>query len=495
MIRDLFPSYIDELTGDTTNQLIEEHVADCKECTEILKAMKTPESEPVGTKGSEKKEIDFLKKIRKQHTAIIVGSLAVAAVLIGAVLAVRAFVVGDYLYGDWLACHVIVNGNQVIIEGTSMDSVHGVSQVTFQEVEGTVIASTKAVLTTPFNKDKNTFRAEYTASTQEVKQVRINDRILWDDNYEITAMASAVYLTRHEYVGDMSANNRTANALNVAGYLGSYTNELLTSEEPYTWKLILSEDIPAEKRLQKESYMESIACIMMAVIDNLEQVTYEYTVDGQALTKNFNMENAEFFYGNVKCIDSVRGLDELISYTGLSVSKSYDDSSSTNRENADTLEINEIIETETPLKGLLYTLYQDGEVLDESYYYGDPDLGPGGYRRIWPESIERHGRPDGSYTGNSLYRRGHQRKEAQNQGQSEHSDGVRQRYHRENQRQHSQGLQGRGSRNALFSRRLCNPRENGGKRGIKRLWQFVNGNNKIMWKKQPPAKLAFRRGL
>lgn len=376
MIRDLFPSYIDKLTSDTTNQLIEEHVADCEDCTEILAAMKAPESEPVGTRVSEKKEIDFLKKFKKQHTSIIVGSLVAAAVLIGAVLAVRAFVVGDYLYGDWLDCHVIVNGDKVIIEGTSMDDVHGVSKVTFKEKDGTVTASTKAILTTPFNKDKSKFRAEYTASTKDVTQVRINDRILWEDNYEITAMASAVYQTRHEYVGDMSANNRTANALNVAGYLGSYTNELVTSEHPYTWKLILSEDIPAEKQLQKESYMDSLSYIMMAVIENLEQVTYEYTVDGQTMTKNCTPDYDDYFYGYVPYVDSVRQLDEMISYTGLSVSKTYYDADSTHRVNY-AVQVREINDVDDPITGILCNVYKDGEMVEKYSFTGSPALATG----------------------------------------------------------------------------------------------------------------------
>ena len=45
-VRDLFPSYIDKLTSDTTNQLIEEHIAGCATCSDILNTMRTPEAEP-----------------------------------------------------------------------------------------------------------------------------------------------------------------------------------------------------------------------------------------------------------------------------------------------------------------------------------------------------------------------------------------------------------------------------------------------------------------
>ena len=39
-VRDLFPSYIDQLTSDTTNHLIEEHIADCAACSDILHTMR-----------------------------------------------------------------------------------------------------------------------------------------------------------------------------------------------------------------------------------------------------------------------------------------------------------------------------------------------------------------------------------------------------------------------------------------------------------------------
>ena len=40
IIRDLFPSYIDGLTNETTNQYIEEHLKDCEDCKKALENMK-----------------------------------------------------------------------------------------------------------------------------------------------------------------------------------------------------------------------------------------------------------------------------------------------------------------------------------------------------------------------------------------------------------------------------------------------------------------------
>ena len=40
IIRDLFPSYIDGLTNEETNQYIEEHLNNCEHCKKILEDMK-----------------------------------------------------------------------------------------------------------------------------------------------------------------------------------------------------------------------------------------------------------------------------------------------------------------------------------------------------------------------------------------------------------------------------------------------------------------------
>ena len=40
IIRDLFPSYIDGLTSEESNEAVEEHLEKCKECRDYLEAMK-----------------------------------------------------------------------------------------------------------------------------------------------------------------------------------------------------------------------------------------------------------------------------------------------------------------------------------------------------------------------------------------------------------------------------------------------------------------------
>lgn len=316
VVEDLLPLYIDQLTSDTTNRLVREHIEECGKCKNILEAMRDAGIEPHEIKEEEKMEIDFLKKNKKKNRKIMIGSLVAAAFVVCAVLFLRLFIVGDDLYGDWINCEIQVEGNHVVLRGTAVDSEHGISKVKWEEKDGVVRAVTKAVRVTPFY--GSSFQSEFTAS-EEIKQVCINDRILWEDGEEIEKITSEVFETRHDYVGDMSANARTANALNLSACLGAYSNELETESQPYKWKILLKEDISPEEKTIKESDMVSLGYVILAVTGNLDEVVYEYTADGEAISKVVTKEEATKFLGqDIKdCGSSVRLLSVLMKRTGI----------------------------------------------------------------------------------------------------------------------------------------------------------------------------------
>lgn len=88
--------------------------------------------------------------------------------------------------------------------------------------------------------------------------MRIGSRIIWADGATVTPLASELFATRHDYIGDMPANNRTANALNLSSFLGAFTNELETAVEPYGWRILLSEEISSADLSQKEQDMDAL---------------------------------------------------------------------------------------------------------------------------------------------------------------------------------------------------------------------------------------------
>ena len=64
IVQDLLPSYVDKVTNDVTNKLVERHLLECNECKKILEDMG---EEIILDKMNEKKEIDYLKKIKTKN--------------------------------------------------------------------------------------------------------------------------------------------------------------------------------------------------------------------------------------------------------------------------------------------------------------------------------------------------------------------------------------------------------------------------------------------
>lgn len=73
VIKDLLPSYIDKISSSSTNELIEEHLLKCNDCCLALKDMnKEIDIEAIY---SQTKQIDYLKKYRKNKIITIIFAI------------------------------------------------------------------------------------------------------------------------------------------------------------------------------------------------------------------------------------------------------------------------------------------------------------------------------------------------------------------------------------------------------------------------------------
>lgn len=84
IIRDLLPLYVDDLTSETSNQEIEEHLRTCEDCQKFYEEM----SREIGRqleesiKPEEKRKIHYLRKIRRKtmmHLLIILMCIGICA--------------------------------------------------------------------------------------------------------------------------------------------------------------------------------------------------------------------------------------------------------------------------------------------------------------------------------------------------------------------------------------------------------------------------------
>ncbi|MGX4600046.1 zf-HC2 domain-containing protein [Faecalimicrobium sp. JNUCC 81] len=80
IIKDLLPSYIDELTSNESNLVIEEHVKNCKNCKDELDKMKEDISEELVK--INKEDIKPLKKLNKRVLKSVIATILIGITLL-----------------------------------------------------------------------------------------------------------------------------------------------------------------------------------------------------------------------------------------------------------------------------------------------------------------------------------------------------------------------------------------------------------------------------
>ena len=127
VVKDLLPSYVDELTSGTTNELVKEHLKDCEDCRNAYAAMIGPEA--AAREEQERKEIDYLRKNKKRNRRIAIWSVVGALVLALGVLCIRTFLVGEKS-SNWAPMDLRVEGNKLTFEAVPMDSASAIKTLT-----------------------------------------------------------------------------------------------------------------------------------------------------------------------------------------------------------------------------------------------------------------------------------------------------------------------------------------------------------------------------
>ncbi len=321
LVQDLLPSYIDGLTSDITNGAVREHISHCDKCKATLENMSQPCNEEKIT--NEKKEIDFLKKARKRNIRVIISSFISVVLVIAIAFSSLPYLIKYDLGSSMVLCNLTVEGDTFNISATADHKYAKITDVIYTlGNSGILDISFKGREKTGLD-NRTLFTWSYTSD--KVKSVVYQGRILWEDGEYISPVTSAVYKCRTPYIGDMSHNGVIAAQLGIREYFGSFTNKLTTVSEPYGWELILADYFMPGQLTEKENLMKSCSYVLLGVIGNLSEVTFTYTVLDYAGEKEersltVTKEQAtEFFGRNIKkCSEDVNYLQSLMEKTGLS---------------------------------------------------------------------------------------------------------------------------------------------------------------------------------
>lgn len=92
IIADLLPNYIENLTNETTNQYIEEHLKECQDCKNALENMKKDLNI---NEADNCKEANFLKKFSRRHRTLKLILLIIILIFLG--LIARKFIIMFFL--------------------------------------------------------------------------------------------------------------------------------------------------------------------------------------------------------------------------------------------------------------------------------------------------------------------------------------------------------------------------------------------------------------
>ena len=288
VVRDLLPSYVEGLTSDETNRAVEAHLASCPDCTARRDAMAAPE-ETETTEQS--REVDYLKTVRRKSGRRVVIAIACTLAVILAGVALKLFVIGEPAGREGMSWSVRCDETAMDLRVYSTWSGVAYCRWDLESSDGVVRLTAKKVLPS-FLYDSADHRERI--PLEGVREVWIAGQLIWQDGIPISSGTMDLYKTKTPYVGDISALNRVANALNIPGQCGSYLNSLQTAQEPYGWTLEFSDAYGGEKAIRLDETMEhEFAPLMLALVDNLGEVSWTYrTQDGTLQTRTVTLAEA-----------------------------------------------------------------------------------------------------------------------------------------------------------------------------------------------------------
>lgn len=320
LIQDLFPSYIDGLTSDVTNELLEEHIKECPICCEILGQMQETTAESI--KFEEKKEIDFLKKTKKTNQKKIWGSIIGTIVTIVTIYLLATYVIGYPTAHDNIMCEVVsVEGRKVVVSAECRNPEYVISKADFRWIteDDEIEVTFNTVKKSPLYEENREF--SYMAP-REFKKVCVGGRMrptIWYEGTNISMEAGELADVRNPYIGQAFANSLIADALELTERFGVFSNELQTSEEPYEWKIVLQEEMASKEREEKEQEMRLCGYLMLASVKNAGSIAFEYESEGKEYLVTVTAGEASKFMGrDIKdCYDNPVLLQELLEKTEL----------------------------------------------------------------------------------------------------------------------------------------------------------------------------------
>ena len=324
VIKDMLPLYMEQLTSEETNDVIQRHLDECKSCQDLYNSMKDDIAgeKPNKCEDSEVvKEVDYLKKIRNNTRKKIGAGVGVAFLFIAIIVMIKTFAYGT-LTKDYFAT-ISIEGETIKIQGYLVDTSSAYSHYKIIEKDGKKQLFVYAAKSSILN-NKETFEIECNLEeAEEMGLIVANQKVTKSGNI-ISEKAAKIYENKHSYIGDMPRNNELANAIGIGEDLGSYTNELQTTNEPYRWTFYFQSVLEQSGVALFNEKMRGYAYVLLASVDNVNEISWSYMIKNpEGVTKQSitvtSLDATGSLSQEIKTVgDSEESIDQLMVRVGLS---------------------------------------------------------------------------------------------------------------------------------------------------------------------------------
>ena len=274
VVRDLLPSYVENLLGEESKEAVDRHLENCPECRERKEDMAAPTGAEETAEAA--KEVDFLRRVKKGTVKKIALAVVCTVLLVVGGYLLKEFVIGRTPDAE----HISIENPQVDAENNLnllADTYWGAYELRglkSTEENGILTYTAREVRVNPF---QTAYRKQIPLLSIPLKgldEVWICGRLVWQDGMVIDRDTLLLLDAKTPYCGDAPALGNIAKLLQVGNQIGRYNISLQTSERPYRWTLEFED---AEETTSATWGMSRfLGYQMLALVENLDEVSFRF---------------------------------------------------------------------------------------------------------------------------------------------------------------------------------------------------------------------------
>ena len=277
VVRDLLPSYVENLLGEESKEAVDRHLENCPECRERKEDMAAPTGAEETAEAA--KEVDFLRRVKKGTVKKIALAVVCTVLLVMGGYLLKEFVIGRTPEAEYISIEnpqVDAENNLNLLADTYWGA-YELRGLKSTEENGILTYTAREVRVNPFQTAQGGYRKQIPLLSIPLKgldEVWICGRLVWQDGMVIDRDTLLLLDAKTPYCGDAPALGNIAKLLQVGSRIGRYNISLQTSERPYRWTLEFEET--EETTSEISGLSRFLGYQMLALVENLDEVCFQY---------------------------------------------------------------------------------------------------------------------------------------------------------------------------------------------------------------------------